>query len=122
MKVDPATSPEVAALATTEAGKAKHVGGRIKAIRMARRISLRQLADMVGTTASFISQLERNLSGASASTLMRIAAALDLGINELFEQTEGGFHKVLTRADRPLLPISHGCRKTLLSRRPVHEF
>ncbi|RWO23013.1 XRE family transcriptional regulator [Mesorhizobium sp.] len=122
MKVDPATFPEVAALATTEAGKAKHVGGRIKAIRMARRISLRQLADMVGTTASFISQLERNLSGASASTLMRIAAALDLGINELFEQTEGGFHKVLTRAHRPLLPISHGCRKTLLSRRPIHEF
>lgn len=122
MKVDPATSPEGAALAATEAGNAKHVGARIKAIRTARRISLRQLADMTGTTASFISQLERNLSGANASTLMRIAAALDLGINDLFEQTEGGFHKVLTRADRPLLPISQGCRKTLLSRRPIHEF
>ncbi|TKD14579.1 MAG: helix-turn-helix transcriptional regulator, partial [Mesorhizobium sp.] len=99
MKVDPATSPDVAALEAADADKAKHVGERIKAIRTARRISLRQLADMIGTTASFISQLERNLSGASASTLMRIAAALDLGINDLFEQSEGGFHKVLTRAD-----------------------
>ena len=105
MKVDPATSPEVAALAT-EAGKAKHVGGRIKAFRTAGRISLRQLADLTGTTASFISQLERGLSGASTSTLMRIAAALGLGINDLFDQTESSLHKVLAKVDRPTLSVT----------------
>lgn len=102
---------------------AEAVGARIKSFRTARRVSLRQLADMTGTTASFISQLERNLCGANASTLMRIAAALDLGINDLFANDgERPLHKVLTAHDRPTLPVSDGCRKMLLSRRPIHEF
>lgn len=98
------------------------VGVRIKAFRTGRRISLRQLADLTGTTASFISQLERGLSGASTSTLMRIATALDLGINDLFDETEGPLHKVLAKVERPTLPVAQGCCKMLLSRRPIHEF
>lgn len=98
------------------------VGPRIKAFRTARRVSLRQLADMTGTTASFISQLERNLCGANASTLMKIAAALDLGIDDLFAGGHGPMHKVLARSDRPVLPVNAGFTKTLVSRRPIHEF
>lgn len=98
------------------------VGARIKALRTARRISLRQLADLTGTTASFISQFERNLCGANANTLMRIATALDVGIDQLFEASEGPLHQVLSREDRPALPVSSGCVKTLISRRPIHEF
>jgi transcriptional regulator with XRE-family HTH domain len=104
------------------AGRSDGVGARIKAFRTARRVSLRQLAEMTGTTASFISQLERNLCGANASTLMRIAAALDLGIDDLFDGGDGPLHKVLASTDRPVLPIGNGCRKTLISRRPIHEF
>ena len=98
------------------------VGARIKAFRTARRVSLRQLAEMTGTTASFISQLERNLCGASINTLMRIATSLDLGIDDLFDGAERPLHKVLAKDERPVLPISNGCVKTLISRRPIHEF
>lgn len=98
------------------------VGPRIKAFRTARRVSLRQLAEMTGTTASFISQLERNLCGANAGTLMKIAAALDLGLDDLFHGGHGPLHKVLAKADRPVLPVNDGFRKTLISRRPIHEF
>lgn len=102
--------------------RASGVGPRIKALRTARRVSLRQLADVIGTTASFISQLERNLCGANTGTLMKIAAALDLGINDLFEESTRPPHKVLTREQRPVVPVGTGGRKMLLSRRPIHEF
>jgi len=98
------------------------VGARIKALRTARRVSLRQLADMTGTTASFISQLERNLCGANTGTLLKIAAALDLGINDLFEDASRPLHKVLKSADRPVLPVGVHGRKMLLSRRPIRQF
>ncbi|MBZ9796991.1 helix-turn-helix domain-containing protein [Mesorhizobium sp. ES1-4] len=98
------------------------VGSRIKALRAARRVSLRQLADMTGTTASFISQLERNLCGANTGTLLKIAAALDLGINDLFEDNARPLHKVLKREDRPVVPVGIHARKMLLSRRPIHQF
>lgn len=98
------------------------VGPRIKSFRTARHVSLRQLAEMTGTTASFISQLERNLCGANAGTLMKIAAALDLGIDDLFDGGHGPLHKVLGKTDRPVLPVNDGFRKMLISRRPIHEF
>lgn len=105
-----------------ETRKSSEIGQRIKAFRMTRRLTLRQLGDMTDTTASFISQLERGLSGANTSTLMRIATALGIGVSDLFEDQPRSLHQVLTRATRPALPPSEGYRKMLLSRRPVREF
>lgn len=85
-------------------------------------MTLRQLADLSQTTASFISQFERGLSGANTSTLMRIASALSVSISDLFEDGSIEPHQVLTRALRPALPVAENYRKTLLSRRPVREF
>jgi len=76
---------------------------------------------MVGTTASFLSQLERGLSGANTSTLMLIASALGISVADLFEDSEISTHRVLRRAERPALPVSEGYRKTLISRRPIQQ-
>ncbi|MBL0371228.1 helix-turn-helix transcriptional regulator [Rhizobium sp. KVB221] len=105
-----------------EAHKSSEIGQRIKAFRTTRRLTLRQLADMTGTTASFISQLERGLSGVNTNTLMRIANALAIGIADLFEDRKVSLHQVIRRADRPALPPSVGYRKTILSSRPIREF
>lgn len=105
-----------------EAVRSLAVGARIRSFRTGRRMTLRQLADATQTTASFISQLERGLSGANTSTLMRIGNALGVGISDLFETTATEQSRVLTRALRPALPIAEGYRKTLLSRRPIQEF
>lgn len=105
-----------------ETGKSAVIGQRIKAFRTARRLTLRQLGEATGTTASFISQLERGLSGVNTSTLMRITNALGIGISDLFEDQSVSSHEVLPRVARPALPPSEGYRKTLLSRRPIHEF
>lgn len=97
------------------------LGERVKAFRTARRLTLRQLGEMVGTTASFLSQLERGRSGANTSTLMLIANALGISVSNLFDEGEVSPHRVLKRAERPALALSEGYRKTMLSRRPIHE-
>ncbi|MDB5523046.1 MAG: cupin [Rhizobium sp.] len=105
-----------------EARNLSAIGQRIKAFRTARRLTLRQLGELTGTTASFISQFERGLSGVNTSTLMRITNALGIGISDLFADEQASPHEILQRGDRPALPPSEGYRKTLLSRRPIHEF
>ena len=61
------------------------IGEKVRAFRMARRMSLRALGDATGTTASFLSQLERGLSGVTISTLRRIAGALGISLADFFD-------------------------------------
>lgn len=98
------------------------LGQRIKAYRLARKLSLRDLGARSGTTASFLSQLERGASGAAVSTLMKIAEALSVSVADFFEDRGGGLHRVLRRGDRLALPQADGYRKTLLSQQPIREF
>jgi transcriptional regulator with XRE-family HTH domain len=104
-------APEVAILAR-----------RVRRFRQARRLSLRRLGEMAGTTASFLSQLERGSTGATTSTLMRIANALGISIADLFDDRPRSTHRVLRKAERPAWPEAAGYRKTMLSQRPIQDF
>lgn len=97
------------------------IGEKVKAFRTARRMSLRALGEATGTTASFLSQLERGLSGVNISTLMRIAGALGISLTDLFEEATPPVGRVLRKAERPALPPAEGYRKMLLSRRPIRD-
>ena len=97
------------------------IGEKVKTFRTTRRMSLRALGEATGTTASFLSQFERGLSGANISTLMRIASALGISLSDLFEETTPAVGRVLRKDERPALPPAEGYRKTLLSRRPIRE-
>lgn len=110
-KADGAIPPEVAILAR-----------RVKRFRQARRLSLRQLGEISGTTASFLSQLERGATGATTSTLMRIANAMGISIADLFDDRPRSTHRVLRKAERPAWPEASGYRKTMLSQRPIQDF
>ena len=99
----------------------QQLAGRIRGLRAARKLSLRELADLSGTSASFLSQLERGLTGASTSTLNRLASALGISVADLFEERSASVHRILKRSLRPALPPTDGCRKTLLSARPVRH-
>ena len=98
------------------------VAERLRRLRKAHGFSLRQLAEATGTSASFLSQLERGLSGASTSTLIRIANCFGCSIADLFAGTDNPQHPLLRRKDRPSLPVMNGHRKMLLSRRPLTHF
>jgi transcriptional regulator with XRE-family HTH domain len=103
----------------TTSGTDGGLGVRLKHLRVARRLSLRQLGEMTGTSASFISQLERGLTGASTASLNMIASALGVSVAMLFEERVSDSADVLRRSERPSMPPAHGCRKMLLSRRPL---
>lgn len=108
---------EISVTADNQSG----IGEKVKAFRTARRMSLRALGDATGTTASFLSQLERGLSGVNISTLMRIAGALGISLTDLFDDGSPAVGRVLRKAERPALPPAEGYRKMLLSRRPIRD-
>jgi transcriptional regulator with XRE-family HTH domain len=62
------------------------LGPRIRSLRQARRLTLRDVADRAGVTESFLSQVERDVTSPSIATVQRIAGALDLSIAQLFAE------------------------------------
>ena len=75
------------------------LGPRIRALRQARNITLRELAERAGVTESFLSQVEREVASPSIASVQRIARALDLAIAELFTE-EAPRGRVVRRAER----------------------
>jgi transcriptional regulator with XRE-family HTH domain len=66
------------------------VGNRLRALRKERGMTIPQLAAATNLTNGFISQLERDLTSASLSSLARIAAALDVRLGHLVDGTPPG--------------------------------
>jgi transcriptional regulator with XRE-family HTH domain len=66
------------------------VGSRLRALRKERGLTIPQLAAAAGLTNGLISQLERDLTSASLSSLARIAAALDVRLGHLVDGTPPG--------------------------------
>lgn len=64
------------------------LGARIRALRLARGQTLRQLAASAGVTESFLSQVERGVASPSIASVQRIARALGQSIAELFAADE----------------------------------
>ena len=65
------------------------IGYRIKDLRNHQRVTLKELAKKTGLTTSFLSQLERDLTSPSVSSLEKIAQALNTKVGYFFEKEEG---------------------------------
>jgi transcriptional regulator with XRE-family HTH domain len=79
------------------------IGARLREARRRRGLSLNDLADRTNLTKGFLSQVERDLTSPSVGTLLRLCAALDLPVGELFG---GGPGPVVRAADRA--PVAFG--------------
>jgi transcriptional regulator with XRE-family HTH domain len=75
------------------------LGPRIRALRQARNVTLRELAGRAGVTESFLSQVEREVTSPSIASVQRIARALDLAIAELFTE-EAPHGRLVRRSER----------------------
>ena len=64
----------------------KELGQRIRAERTARKMTQEELADRSELSKGFISQLERNLTSPSITTLMDILQCLGTSIGEFFNE------------------------------------
>jgi transcriptional regulator with XRE-family HTH domain len=75
------------------------LGLRVRALREAMDLSLRDLADRTGVSAAMLSQVERGETSPTLSVAARIAAGLELTLSQLLRLDEGG-HLVITRRGR----------------------
>ena len=80
-------------------GAELQLGPRIRALRQARGLTLRELASRAGVTESFLSQVEREVTSPSIASVQKIARGLDLAIAELFVE-EAPHGRVVRAADR----------------------
>ena len=97
------------------------LGERLRAIRLLRRLTLREVATAAGVSESFVSQLERGRSSASVATLQRLATAVGIEISDLFAGERESGPRVLRRQERQLLEWGHLGRKALLTPKPFHS-
>jgi transcriptional regulator with XRE-family HTH domain len=66
------------------------VGARVKALREAAGLSLRDLAERSGVSAPMLSQVERGETSPTLNVASRIAAGLDLRLSQLLRLDESG--------------------------------
>ncbi len=76
---------------------APDVGARVKALREAMDLSLRDLAERSGVSAPMLSQVERGETSPTLAVAARIATGLDLSLSQLLRLDEGR-HVAITRS------------------------
>ena len=94
--------------AFTEAGRSaaedqQIFGTRLRELRTSRRLSMRDLAELSGVSASYISQIENGRANASLQTLRNLASAFGVAWVDFF-QAPPARGRVLRKADRPVIP------------------
>lgn len=61
------------------------IGNKIKEIRIAKNISLEQMAEMTFMSVSYLSQIEKGINGITLNKFIIICNALEITANEILE-------------------------------------
>ena len=102
--------------ATTATSAPPSLGSRVRALREAEGLSLRDLAERSGVSAPMLSQVERGETSPTVAVAERIASGLQLSLSQLLRLDEGGAVTVVHPAERRKGPGSaKGHRYELLT-------
>jgi transcriptional regulator with XRE-family HTH domain len=82
------------------AGNNGSIGPRVKALREAMGLSLRDLAERTGVSAPMLSQVERGDTSPTLTVAGRIASGLELTLSQLLRLDEGAGVSVVRQAER----------------------
>lgn len=107
--------------AATPVTPESELGARIREFRMARQLTLRELAGRAATSAGFLSQLERGQVNASVGTLRRLCEELGITLPDLFTDHHAHGARILRKRDRPEIHVSETSAKYLLSQKPLRN-
>jgi len=97
------TAPEIGEL---------RVGERLRARRRELGLTISEVAERAGLTAGFISQLERDLTSASLSSLYRICAVLGIRVGNLVDDVPAG--RLIRREEQARRSLAMGDAEHLL--------
>jgi transcriptional regulator with XRE-family HTH domain len=96
------------------------IGARVRALRRERGLTMEQVAAATGLTKGFISQLERDRTQPSLSSIARICDALGVRLSHIFERDPA---PALVRKDeRPVIDTYFPTNNYLLSGRDERRF
>jgi transcriptional regulator with XRE-family HTH domain len=90
----------MAVSAPLEAAPSSALGGRLRSLREAMGLSLRDLAERSGVSAPMLSQVERGETSPTIALAERIAAGLELSLSQLLRLDEGDGVSVVRAAER----------------------
>ncbi len=76
------------------------IGPRIRALRDAMELSLRDLADRCGVSAPMLSQVERGETSPTLAVAARIAGGLELSLSQLLRLDEGATVSIVRATER----------------------
>jgi transcriptional regulator with XRE-family HTH domain len=110
--------PRAVPLATRS--DAPRVGARVRSLRRERGLTIEQLAAATGLTKGFISQLERDRTAPSLSSIARICDALGVPLSRIFEPEPAP--ALVRRSERTPLEGSGTSENHLLSSRDESRF
>ena len=97
------------------------VGPRLRARRRELGLTISEVAERAGLTAGFISQLERDLTSASLSSLYRICAVLEIRVGNLVDDVPAG--RLIRREEQARRSLAMGdAEHLLLSSRDERRF
>ncbi|MDP3984125.1 MAG: cupin domain-containing protein [Acidimicrobiia bacterium] len=91
------------------------IGARIRVLRGQRHLTLQALADLTGLSASLLSLVERGKTSPSIGTLVSVAHALDIHMNDLLPGGPGPWVTPVTRrADQREFSTPEGVTRRVL--------
>jgi transcriptional regulator with XRE-family HTH domain len=76
------------------------VGEELRKLRLARKMTLQDVAEKTGYSKALISRIENDSLSPSISSLMKITSALQIGMHELFSAVEGRRASVVKKDSR----------------------
>ena len=99
---------------------AQSIGQRIKIMRKAKNLTLKQLSEMTDLSSGFLSQFERGMTNIAIDSLNRIAVALGVPLDSLLklQRTEPDGIKVVRSYEREASQISPQIIQYMLNVRP----
>ncbi len=103
--------------------KSSKFGEQIRKLRLSKHMSLGDLAAIVDTSRSFLSQIEQGKTLPSLGTLKSIAAALEVTVGSLIDEPAGDVRDpVLRKADRPKIErLQAGVTIEAMTYRDIHK-
>ena len=84
------------------------LGARVRALREAMNLSLRDLAERSGVSAPMLSQVERGETSPTLQLAARIASGLDLRLSQLLRLDEDGAVTIVRHDERRAGPAARG--------------
>lgn len=100
----------------------KEIAEKLRALRLANRMTLKELAKKAGCTDAYLSQLERGRANPSIMILKKVASALQVKVVDFFLEAEtSGDDVVLREGDRVNINFRTGNARMQLLARDIHD-